>query len=142
MKTDEANKKVHEVFSDFCVILIENETLFNRIIEDLQSSPADALGTCFNFCQFMVLKWLHSTELVEPSATIDIVWHQTILHTEAYEAFCLNNFGRYMHHTPSLSGHSYQRTLELLKETLGLDIQLTDAVTSCDRACSQAGATL
>lgn len=122
MNQQVANQKVQDVFASLCSVLTTNETLFERIIADLNLSPTQTLATCYNFCQLLVLKHLHPGELVEPTVTIDTVWHQFILHTEAYQAFCLQNFGTYMHHRPTVSGHSIERTFELLKETFGLDI--------------------
>jgi hypothetical protein len=37
---------------------------------------------------------------LEPSKTADKAWHQFILHTRDYEAYCLERFGRFIHHTP------------------------------------------
>lgn len=36
-----------------------------------------------------------------PSKAVDAMWHEFILHTRAYEAFCRKSFGRMLHHTPA-----------------------------------------
>ncbi len=36
-----------------------------------------------------------------PSKAVDAMWHEFILHTRAYEAFCRHAFGRILHHTPA-----------------------------------------
>lgn len=36
-----------------------------------------------------------------PSKAADALWHEFILHTRGYEAFCRDVFGRLLHHTPS-----------------------------------------
>jgi len=36
-----------------------------------------------------------------PSKVVDAMWHEFILHTRAYEAFCRKAFGRMLHHTPA-----------------------------------------
>jgi hypothetical protein len=36
-----------------------------------------------------------------PSKVVDALWHEFILHTRAYEAFCRRAFGRLLHHTPA-----------------------------------------
>lgn len=36
-----------------------------------------------------------------PSAVVDAAWHEFILHTRAYEAWCNAAFGKIMHHTPA-----------------------------------------
>jgi hypothetical protein len=35
-----------------------------------------------------------------PSKVVDIAWHEFILRTREYHAFCERAFGRYLHHTP------------------------------------------
>lgn len=36
-----------------------------------------------------------------PSQVVDQLWHEFILYTRHYQAFCAQAFGRYMHHTPA-----------------------------------------
>src|SRR6476646_10603488 len=36
-----------------------------------------------------------------PSKVVDTLWHEFILHTRGYEAFCRQAFGRMLHHTPA-----------------------------------------
>ncbi len=36
-----------------------------------------------------------------PSQVVDVAWHEFILSTRAYEEFCRNAFGRFLHHTPA-----------------------------------------
>jgi uncharacterized membrane protein YgcG len=35
-----------------------------------------------------------------PSKAVDVAWHEMILMTRTYHAFCDRAFGRYLHHTP------------------------------------------
>jgi hypothetical protein len=35
-----------------------------------------------------------------PSRTVDVAWHEMILMTRAYHAFCDRAFGHYLHHSP------------------------------------------
>lgn len=37
-----------------------------------------------------------------PSQLADDLWHEFILYTREYEAFCKAAFGRYLHHTPAI----------------------------------------
>jgi hypothetical protein len=37
-----------------------------------------------------------------PSVVADELWHEFILHTKSYEQFCMQAFGRFMHHTPAV----------------------------------------
>jgi hypothetical protein len=36
-----------------------------------------------------------------PSKVVDVAWHEFILHTRAYEAWCAAAFGNLLHHTPA-----------------------------------------
>lgn len=36
-----------------------------------------------------------------PSQVVDDLWHEFILHTRAYQAFCQQAFGRFFHHAPA-----------------------------------------
>jgi hypothetical protein len=36
-----------------------------------------------------------------PSRVVDALWHEFILHTRGYDAFCRRAFGRMLHHTPA-----------------------------------------
>jgi hypothetical protein len=120
--TEQANARATEVFAGFCTLLATDTTLFDRIIADLNQTPAATLGVCFNLCQFLVLKSLHPKEQIEPSSTIDIAWHEFMLHTEAYQQFCATHFNTFIHHRPGSDGHSYERTLELVQTTFGISV--------------------
>lgn len=37
-----------------------------------------------------------------PSQVVDDLWHEFILHTKNYDAFCTRAFGRFLHHTPAV----------------------------------------
>jgi hypothetical protein len=47
-----------------------------------------------------------------PSQVADAFWHEFILHTRHYDAFCRQAFGRFLHHTPAveLSQHRQNNT--------------------------------
>lgn len=36
-----------------------------------------------------------------PSQVVDVAWHEFILSTRAYDEFCQEAFGRFLHHTPA-----------------------------------------
>jgi hypothetical protein len=37
-----------------------------------------------------------------PSQVVDDLWHEFILYTKNYDAFCARAFGRFLHHTPAV----------------------------------------
>jgi hypothetical protein len=49
------------------------------------------------------MAYAHTRQFVSmPSQAADELWHEFILYTRAYEAFCRQAFGRFMHHTPAV----------------------------------------
>jgi len=42
----------------------------------------------------------HKELTAMPSKVVDTLWHEFIIHTKNYETFCLNSFGRFLHHSP------------------------------------------
>ena len=59
--------------------------------------------------------WLcaNTSRRLAPSPAIDGIWHDFILHTRDYEAFCLQNFGRFIHHVPQRGTNQGLRTCYL-----------------------------
>lgn len=54
-----------------------------------------------------------------PSKAVDVAWHEMILMTRTYHAFCDRAFGRYLHHTPdSLMGEPMRDGLARTLATL------------------------
>ena len=61
------------------------------------------------------LSLIHTTnEKLSPSLIVDLAWHEFILFTRYYQEFCMTNFNRFIHHTPSENeDHTiYQKTIE------------------------------
>ena len=56
-----------------------------------------------------------------PSRAVDVAWHEMILMTRTYHAFCDRAFGHYLHHTPdSLMG-------EPMRESLARTLAVTES---------------
>lgn len=47
--------------------------------------------------------------LAMPSHAVDALWHEFILDTRTYQAFCQQAFGRFLHHTPTDSSNRKQQ---------------------------------
>lgn len=52
-----------------------------------------------------------------PSQAADDLWHEFILYTRYYDAFCRRAFGRFMHHTPAIAMGSNQQNNDGLRRT-------------------------
>ena len=63
----------------------------NRVIEELR---------------YFLLMVLHSPEIAMPSRVVDAAWHEFILLTNDYSAFCKQAYGCYFHHIPVTAGNS------------------------------------
>lgn len=51
-----------------------------------------------------------------PSKATDALWHEFILYTKSYDAFCQRAFGRFLHHTPAaVLRHGQKQTNEGLR---------------------------
>jgi len=46
------------------------------------------------------LSEVFSADLNIPTKEVDEAWHIFILHTKLYEKYCLEKFGRFIHHNP------------------------------------------
>ena len=69
----------------------------------LEANPTVALEEYRRFLTLM----MHQDRLVTPPKLVDELWHQHILKSRSYFAFCNQVAGRYLHHTPS-----YEKTHE------------------------------
>jgi len=55
-----------------------------------------------------------------PSQVVDVAWHEFILSTRAYEEFCQNAFGRFLHHMPAEAMQGTEYASEGIKRTWAL----------------------
>ena len=83
------------------VLAYKNIDIIDRFLAmyDIKQEEAEKI---FN----ETLKWLWLGNKLEgvfiddSTLIIDEMWHNFILFTQDYEKFCLDNFGRYLHHQP------------------------------------------
>jgi hypothetical protein len=50
---------------------------------------------------FMACSRSKSQFVAMPSKAVDVMWHEFILHTQAYERWCQLTLGHFLHHTPA-----------------------------------------
>jgi hypothetical protein len=67
---------------------------------------------------FRLVAGHRKAKLSMPSTVVDALWHELVLHTREYAAFCQAAFGRFLHHQPesAMSGEAAaaNRTTRLL----------------------------
>ena len=67
-----------------------------------QLKPSDADLVLRGLRQFFMAHLRSNRSFVAmPSRLVDAAWHEFILHTKAYEAWCQAAFGKLLHHTPA-----------------------------------------
>lgn len=65
--------------------------------------PKDRALVARGLRQFFLAHLLSGRQFVSmPSQVVDDLWHEFILYTKGYDAFCRQAFGRFLHHTPAV----------------------------------------
>lgn len=102
-----------------CTVLAHDNAAVRRKFRSLYSLSEEESRAVFS----EMLKWLwlccskeHARDEVvrtmrqfvihESMVILDEMWHVFILHTREYEAFCMEHFGRFIHHSPGTPGFS------------------------------------
>lgn len=120
IKIVESNlEKLNDVLSDFLSILASNETLQERVCLATGYSPEQVRELAVEFVKFLIVKGQHQDQYILPSLSVDKMWHQFILHTELYRAFCERHFQNYIDHRPLNVSPPFTETLRLLREEFG-----------------------
>jgi len=87
------------------------EKIVNRVEGENNDTVEDALREMLRFL-YLCSKTQQS---LTPSRTVDNIWHEFILFTRLYHKFCIQNFGKFIHHQPNDSQSSnieqYHHTL-------------------------------
>ena len=63
---------------------------------------AEAAST--TFAELEAFLKFASSGLGRPSPLVDEAWHDFLLHTNEYSAYCQQSFGSFVHHVPDLVG--------------------------------------
>lgn len=112
--------------------MILNEKTITRLLALLKkeypnSSEKDHKFAINGFIEYMMLAKIRPmNEVPMYSKSVDFVWHQFILDTREYSAFCQEYFGGYLHHNPNdteiteISYYEIQNNKEL--KTLFIDL--------------------
>jgi hypothetical protein len=78
--------------------------LFERLRKQHpQLSTKDCQLVAHALRQFFLAYAMSGTRFVAmPSQVVDDLWHEFILYTKNYDAFCRKAFGKFLHHTPAV----------------------------------------
>jgi hypothetical protein len=72
----------------------------------------EALREYFHLCRLAGRRLL-----AMPSQVVDVAWHEFILYTRHYDAFCRSALGRFLHHTPAEAMPSRTQASDGLRRT-------------------------
>jgi hypothetical protein len=125
------------------VACYQHPQLVQRLSEKLSLSRSDSEQLFADTKQFLFLCARFPGQL-SPSESIDRGWHEFLLFTRDYDAFCSQHLGRFIHHQPhdDLARSSqprgvYRLTLRRAQEAFGGLSKNWGAATSCvGGACS------
>jgi hypothetical protein len=107
--------------------------LVERLVEKHELAEADAQQLFADLKKFLVVCSLRRPQdpQLSPPERIDLAWHEFILFTQVYWAFCQELCGRYIHHTPythvermamqeaGTAGDGVRRAIEAAKARFG-----------------------
>lgn len=95
------SKKVEDIWAKllrcdlrFVILRLSNEGICKDFIE------ADEMVT--EYMKYLALTIAYPYTKLPMSAQVDEAWHQHILHTRSYAAFCEEVAGRFIHHLPAM----------------------------------------
>ncbi len=82
---------------------------------------------------FQLCRLARGAMVAMPSRAVDVAWHEFILYTRQYQAFCTSALGHFLHHTPNdampdpqAPSDGIQRAWQLACQRLGLSPQRTE----------------
>ena len=105
-------------------VLNENQILFTKIMAALGCSRDEVPPALREVLRFLSLAAHYERGQLTPSHRVDLVWHEFILCTRAYQEFCEARYGRMIHHDPGgpreKHCRQFEETLRRYKQRFGL----------------------
>lgn len=99
-------------------ILRENPELHDKLISHCAIDEQDSITAFAELLKFFHIS-ADSDQRCTPSVIVDNMWHEFILFTREYAAFCDAQFGQFIHHSPggtTAANHAqYLHTLRSLQ---------------------------
>src|SRR5580765_1681054 len=74
--------------------------LSNKLVDQLGSARRAEIALDGLRAWYLACLYADGALLGMPSKLVDVAWHEMILRTREYQAFCVRAFGQYLHHTP------------------------------------------
>jgi hypothetical protein len=82
-------------------LICDNPLLMAKLTTEIKE--ADESQARLGLIETLRFLWLcsQSNAVLTPSIRVDKVWHELILFTRSYQAFCETHLGHFVHHQPS-----------------------------------------
>ena len=104
-------------------ILQSAPLLATKLARALFAPVAESDRALAEVIKFLTLAAETTHAPLNPSARVDVAWHEFILFTRTYSEFCQQQFGKYIHHEPStnheLNSNQYAETIKRYRERFG-----------------------
>lgn len=105
-------------------LLEHNAILVSKISSSLGCDEDEVPVALREVLRFLYLVSQHPTGMLTPSHRVDLAWHEFILCTRAYSAFCEKHLGRFIHHYPggleAENRRQFHKTLRLYRQQFGI----------------------
>lgn len=98
------------------ILAYQNEDVIFRFTNMLETTEDEARDIFNETKKFLYLSQLPGIFIPDELLILDEMWHNFILFTKEYQAFCEKNFGRFVHHQPATKAEKLYQ-----KELLALD---------------------
>ena len=98
---------VKDFDAEFRQALLQRLSISKSIVlQSIESTKHIKTQLIDEYLKFMRLMQLFPYRRFSPSEIVDQVWHEHILFTREYRAFCKKHFGKYVNHAPTVVGYS------------------------------------
>lgn len=86
------------------ILAYQNEDVISRFTDMMDVPKSEAEDIFMETKKFLYLSQVPGIFIPDELLIIDEMWHNFVLFTKDYHKFCLNNFGRFVHHQPATYG--------------------------------------
>lgn len=83
------------------ILMYRNENVISRFTDMFSVTATEAEEIFKETLKFLYICPLPGTFIPDELLIIDEMWHNFILFTKDYQAFCNTHFGQYLHHLPA-----------------------------------------
>ncbi|MEP5339185.1 MAG: hypothetical protein ABJL44_16395 [Algibacter sp.] len=121
LKKLDTNNKMNKIESLHLKIVTNIPVLKNKLEIIGNRFEVDTEKLLIELIKYLVVT-NENNKTTSPSYLVDLAWHEFILFTKYYHLFCMENFGKFIHHTPDSKTNKtgYEFTLKSYKELFGL----------------------